>query len=407
MEIRIPYSNVNVNGNGNDKQTSSTNVGQRRQRHQSTPLKPYSSGTFGATAATATQANASAKISNKMFKSFSTRFNSSAETIPTVETVAQEYARTIKALWQMVEEEELAYQIDAAATARLAQQQQFQLRAQQLQGQAEKDRAVRHKYTVFPMPQERPRSGLCTEAIDRDELESLTCPVKSGHDADSEDSDSDDEEDHEQKKRDLEDLERELTILGLQRFQESCDSLDLKTSRRSSHHEQPRLQMQLQQQKQQQQQQEQQKQQPQRVLPPLIQTSVQRPYQRRRQNSLTYEERRLHNDTRRQLSKPTSPITPMASSPISPMKGATVNFFDGIVLDEESSDDNDDGVVLSVARRVSVRLPHRQSETALKQDPSWDRARGVSWSPVPNKLSPPTASLPEARLAITTMISAR
>ncbi|KAF9111817.1 hypothetical protein BGX27_004395 [Mortierella sp. AM989] len=333
---------------------------------------------------------------------------------------AQEYARTIKALWQMVEEEELAYQIDAAATARLAQQ-------QQKQEQSGKDR-IRQRYTTFPIPQEYPstftlpprpghnndRMAGATPATD--DIESRIFPVNSGNIADSEDSDSDDEEDREQKKRGLEDLERQLEILGqlevlgLQCFQETGDAIDQQiTSRRSSHHEQhepllPKLQV---------------KQQQQQRVPPPIQTSAPQPYRRRRQNSLTYEERKLQKDTCRQFSKPTSPpITPMAS-PITPTRGATVNFFDGIVLDEESSDDNDDSVVLSVAHRVSVRLHHHQSDMTSKQDPqvkgmdrsqqkpTWDRARGVSWSPMSKKVSTPTASLPEARLAITTMISAR
>ncbi|KAG0255951.1 hypothetical protein BG011_004846 [Mortierella polycephala] len=43
----------------------------------------------------------------KLFKSFS-KFKSSADALRDSETVAQEYARTIKALWQMVEDEELS-----------------------------------------------------------------------------------------------------------------------------------------------------------------------------------------------------------------------------------------------------------------------------------------------------------
>ncbi|KAG0046702.1 hypothetical protein BGZ83_008107 [Gryganskiella cystojenkinii] len=54
--------------------------------------------------------------STKMFKSFSSRFGASTETLPVVETVAQEYARTIKALWRMVEEEELSQRMADART---------------------------------------------------------------------------------------------------------------------------------------------------------------------------------------------------------------------------------------------------------------------------------------------------
>ncbi|KAF9198302.1 hypothetical protein BGZ49_000911 [Haplosporangium sp. Z 27] len=317
----------------------------------------------------------------------------------------------------MVEEEELAYQIDAAATARLAQQQHYHHRTQ-LQKQQQQHQPF-NKYT-FPMPHEHSsstsfpsrsfndRNFVHPTALTMDDLElgNISLPVKSGNIADSEDFDSDDEEDFEQKRRELEDLERQVALLGLDDFQDSSDAPDLQ-SRRSSHHEQyPKLHQQPKLQLQQQQQQKPQ----QRVLPPIQTTSIQKPpYQRKRQNSLTYEERKIQQSTCRQLSKPSSPVTPIAS-PISPLRGATVNFFDGIVLDEESSDDNDDSVVLSVAHRVSVRLQDSQGKGGNRNErstPSWDRARGVSWSPLSKKLSPPTASLPEARLAITTMISAR
>ncbi|GJJ72460.1 hypothetical protein EMPS_04817 [Entomortierella parvispora] len=51
-----------------------------------------------------------------MFRSLSSRFGASTETLPAIETVAQEYARTIKALWRMVEEEELSQRIADAPT---------------------------------------------------------------------------------------------------------------------------------------------------------------------------------------------------------------------------------------------------------------------------------------------------
>ncbi|KAG0311704.1 hypothetical protein BGZ97_011680 [Linnemannia gamsii] len=45
------------------------------------------------------------------FKGITARFRPSSENIRALETVAQEYARTIKALWQMVEEEELSQRL--------------------------------------------------------------------------------------------------------------------------------------------------------------------------------------------------------------------------------------------------------------------------------------------------------
>ncbi|KAF9935132.1 hypothetical protein FBU30_007511 [Linnemannia zychae] len=49
--------------------------------------------------------------SQKAFSYSASRFRSSTENLRAMETVAQEYARTIKALWQMVEEEELSQRL--------------------------------------------------------------------------------------------------------------------------------------------------------------------------------------------------------------------------------------------------------------------------------------------------------
>ncbi|KAG0067794.1 hypothetical protein BGZ92_005052 [Podila epicladia] len=56
---------------------------------------------------------------NKILRNLSARFGSSTDTLPVVEaeTVAQEYARTIKALWRMVEEEELSQRMADATPA--------------------------------------------------------------------------------------------------------------------------------------------------------------------------------------------------------------------------------------------------------------------------------------------------
>ncbi|KAG0317028.1 hypothetical protein BG000_004659, partial [Podila horticola] len=56
---------------------------------------------------------------NKILRNLSARFGSSTDTLPIVEaeTVAQEYARTIKALWRMVEEEELSQRMADATPA--------------------------------------------------------------------------------------------------------------------------------------------------------------------------------------------------------------------------------------------------------------------------------------------------
>ncbi|KAF9404310.1 hypothetical protein BGZ94_004255 [Podila epigama] len=58
---------------------------------------------------------------SKILRNLSARFGSSTETLPiseaATETVAQEYARTIKALWRMVEEEELSQRMADASPA--------------------------------------------------------------------------------------------------------------------------------------------------------------------------------------------------------------------------------------------------------------------------------------------------
>ncbi|KAG0211685.1 hypothetical protein BGX28_007579 [Mortierella sp. GBA30] len=55
----------------------------------------------------------------KIFKGLSAKFRTSSETLRDSESVAQEYARTIKALWQMVEDEELSQRmVDASPEER-------------------------------------------------------------------------------------------------------------------------------------------------------------------------------------------------------------------------------------------------------------------------------------------------
>ncbi|KAI1316765.1 hypothetical protein EDD11_009503 [Mortierella claussenii] len=235
-------------------------------------------------------------------------------------------------------------------------------------------------------------------------------------------SGSDSEEDRERKRRELEKLEQEFVNLGLQRYQDlssdspelhmlqaklaqqkqqkkqaQCQTQQLETQaleqttkpltisttvattmpRRQSHQGLPRLQPPL----------------PSAV--PRVSASqppspMQRPYQRRRQNSLTYDERQKQQDVRWQLQQLPLPSTKPSSSPSPPMVStrSTVNFLEGVDLDldlEEDSDENEDSVVLAVAHRVSIR---HHADWAVQlgcdrhQRPSWDAGRGVSWTPL-------------------------
>ncbi|KAG0349932.1 hypothetical protein BGZ54_004120, partial [Gamsiella multidivaricata] len=373
---------------------------------------------------------------------------------------AQEYARTIKALWQMVEEEELSYQIDAAATAH--RQREEALRKQQLQDQEQdeqlrfvkRDNKIRHNYKTFPGQgnfddEDGVVSQICHEPCcsvgsrsfgshgvvpsmsaleqreqsqsdpswSRDQRTPLAqslpasrlaaSPGRQGDDEDDgEESGGDSEEDREQRRRELEELERELVILGLQRYQEPpsppfCNESfsrqqqsqdeDGKSRRESFYEPNKHIVVAV-------------------SSPPPPQQQQQQRRQRQRQNSLAYEERCLEQDTLMRhhynnSNKSSSPLSPtLPKLPISaansttkpktavPMLDFRTGILDGGDSDSDSSDDDDDdAAVLGVARRVSVR-PHAVSSTSLhgfglgqgRQRPSWEveqaRGRGVSWA---------------------------
>ncbi|KAF9914180.1 hypothetical protein BX616_008797 [Lobosporangium transversale] len=471
-----------------------------RLQQQQSLLKPDSNKYFirgGVTASSASTSRSSSMIGYRLLRGLSTRFHphqdhSTTEPIPVVETVAQEYARTIKSLWQMVEDEELAYQIDAAATA--ARQQQLRIE-QQCQAQMATASSLttsaktRHNFISFPLhplhsskpelltsvssspffpssiPSSRSSSSTSspissnhssprphpdrvnTQDSDNDKASTidperricrepcciLTKPnsdINSGNktlssplqrqrqtmqpqlDSTSDDypswswnrpsplihasnisnydatsylpgagdgGDSDDEsnsdEGRERKRRELEELERELMVLGLQGYQDASDGFELEVQQAQHAPQLPGASPA-------QQQQQQQQQQTTAAVSKSVsqaQSSMQRPYQRRRQNSLTYEERRLQQDTRwqQQITKPMSPTS---------YKGPkTINYLDGIELDEDS-DENEDTVVLAVAHRVSVRHHADWSLQQMgerQQVASWDVTRGVSWTPMP------------------------
>ncbi|KAG0221619.1 hypothetical protein BGX31_009674 [Mortierella sp. GBA43] len=354
---------------------------------------------------------AAAAGGHKLFRNLSARFHPSIEAIPVVETVAQEYARTIKALWRMVEEEELSYQIDAAATAARLQQEELQ---RLLLEAAERSKKPRHNYKTFPGQRELVHTDDDGD-IRRQLCRDVCCKSRSGSAAAvhggnrqpssssellkaiQDDDEEDDIEDHEQRLRELQQVERELVMLGLQRYQDASTDNVAATlahepasssptseahprqydSRRESFQEskvQP-VWTAAEQQTTEQQAKATQQSQPRR--------------QRPRQNSLAYEERRADLDALRAQVKATTAVETATTKTTTTTP--LLDFNDGIRSNDK--DDDDDAVVLAVARRVSVRMEtqsHHDWSQFLGQDrqrPSYDveraRGRGASWAPPP------------------------
>ncbi|KAK3812232.1 MAG: hypothetical protein J3Q66DRAFT_349779 [Benniella sp.] len=347
-----------------------------------------------------------------LFRNISARFHPSTELIPVVETVAQEYARTIKALWRMVEEEELSYQIDAAATAARQRQEELQRLVAQNNSTATKPR---HNFKTFPAQRVHHRIGqsddddsemngqICRDACcckqeGQSRAAAAASAVKgnrlsSSSSVPNDDDDCEDPEEQEERLRELQQLERELVILGLHQYQDASIESEPSPqeqqspsscsrqydSRRESFQEsavQPgwpvEQAVQIEQTK--------------PTSPPQQPQQPQR-RQRQRQNSLAYEERRADLDAlRAQVKAAAVETVPAASSPL-------LSFRDGVREGGAENDDDDDAVVVKVARRVSVRLhtqSHHDWSTFLEQDrqrPSYDveraRGRGASWAPPP------------------------
>ncbi|KAG0318561.1 hypothetical protein BGZ99_005590 [Dissophora globulifera] len=441
---------------------------------------------------------------SKLFKNFSARFNNPTTTqaIPVIETVAQQYARTIKALWQMVEDEELSYQIDAAVTA--AREQAAALQQQQgrpsLQSKASEEvlhrichepccvgtatstggagsvrgghrqpahstvrtnssgTLIQHSKTLSSPISKQPQSQSQKQQVrdlapqvqrqpSEEEYPSWTWgrltsgaqpPLPSSLQGQQQTTESDNdedegegsEEDREQRKRELEELERELVTLGLQRHQGPVHASATLVRHEKSSAQEPSsssattasraytspLTVQVGAQVAQ----PSQGSQPQS---PLKQQPIPQRRQRQRQNSLAYEERRseqdaLHrsyytatitnnnNNNIKSSSSSSIPSTPTTVSSLS-KPPAMLDFHDGILHEEESdassntglsssfSKMDEDGVVLSVAHRVTVR-PRTQDLSVFQkasgpgqnrqQRPSWEveraRGRGVaaSWT---------------------------
>lgn len=352
----------------------------------------------------------------------------------------------------MVEEEELSYQIDAAATAARLHQEELQRRLL-LDSAAENSCKLRHNYKTFPGQREQllitPRDDdsdvhrqicrdLCCRNSGSNSKHSGQSRTSSGHHTSSsspvpitnDDDDDDDPEDQKQRLRELQQVERELAILGLQRYQDaSTESVLLPPSPQDQsppegHHRQydsrresfqesevdwvPEQALQFEQAK------------------SSSQVQPQR-RQRQRRNSLAYEERRADLDTlRAQVKSETATKVTQVSTSTTPL----LDFHDGLREEhsESDDDDDDDAVVLSVARRVSVCLhaqSHHDWSTFLGQDrqrPSYDveraRGRGASWAPPPRtttlanaKRHSRMASMSEVKTDTTTstpaMVSAR
>ncbi|KAF9354561.1 hypothetical protein BGX34_010941 [Mortierella sp. NVP85] len=365
--------------------------------------------------ATTTTAAAGHKM---LFRNISARFHPSTELIPVVETVAQEYARTIKALWRMVEEEELSYQIDAAATAARQRQEELQRLVAQNNSTAIKPR---HNFKTFPGERVHHRIGQSDDDAccckQEEQSRAVVALAVRGHRLSSsssvpnDDDDCEDPEEQEERLRELQQLERELVILGLQQYQDASteseplpqeqqspsESSRQYDSRRESFQEsavQPgwpvEQTVQIEQAKASSPQ-PQPQQQPQRR-------------QRQRQNSLAYEERRADLDALRTQVKATAVETATTTKATVPATSSSplLSFRDGVREGGAENDDDDDAVVLKVARRVSVRLhtqSHHDWSTFLEQDrqrPSYDveraRGRGASWAPPPR-----TTTLANAR----------
>ncbi|KAF9923921.1 hypothetical protein BGZ65_008605, partial [Modicella reniformis] len=253
------------------KISNSTTVTKQVQgRLSSIKLKPIigASGTATAAATTATAAGTgTATTGHKMlFRNISARFSSSTDAFPAAETVAQEYARTIKALWRMVEEEELSYQIDAAATA--ARQLQEESQRLLLLNSAKNNNnnnnnnnnKPRHNYKTFPGQRDQahhdqddddveicrqpccssntngsnrhstslshtsrgnpfiPSSSSSSSSSSHSPLDPITNVTCAG---DADNCGEEEEEDQEHRLLELQQLERELVILGLQRYQDA------------------------------------------------------------------------------------------------------------------------------------------------------------------------------------------
>jgi len=321
----------------------------------------------------------------------------------------------------MVEEEELSYQIDAAATAARQREEELQRLVAQNNSTATKPR---HNFKTFPAQRVHHRIGQSDD--DDSEMHGQICRdaccckqegqsraaiaataavrghrLSSSSSVPNDDDDCEDPEEQEERLRELQELDRELVILGLQQYQDaSTESEPLPQeqqspsacsrqydSRRESFQEstvQPGWP-------------DEQAVQIEQAQPSSPQPQPQQPQrrQRQRQNSLAYEERRADLDALRTQVKAaavetaTKATVPAASSPL-------LSFRDGVReggAENDDDDDDDDAVVVKVARRVSVRLhtqSHHDWSTFLEQDrqrPSYDveraRGRGASWAPPP------------------------